>query len=61
MNRHHNPLFVIIADGTFDQVCESARDANREASDLRRMGCHVKIKKFDNWNDVNAFEDSLNA
>lgn len=55
-------LWVIVADGTFDQVCETRKDAAREAKDLMEMGCSVKIKFFegaDAWNQVNAYEEKL--
>jgi len=53
-------LYVIIADGELDQVCETLLVAQREIHDLRVMGCKVQVKQFATWNEVNAFEDKLN-
>ena len=36
--------YLIIADGTLDQICETKADANREKRDLKAMGCRVRIK-----------------
>ena len=51
------PVFVIIADGDIDQMVETQAIANREKRDLEKMGCTVKIKKFEDWQQAEAFED----
>ena len=33
--------YIIYADGSLDQVCETLADANREKRDLKDMGCKV--------------------
>lgn len=52
-------LYVIIADGTFDQVCESKRDMERERKDLKKMGCTVKVKPVNSWTEAEAIEDRM--
>lgn len=49
-------LYVIIADQTFDQVCETEAQAKREKRDLEKMGCEVKVKKVKDWEEANALE-----
>ncbi|CAB4138773.1 hypothetical protein UFOVP344_45 [uncultured Caudovirales phage] len=50
------PVFVILADGEIDQMVETQAIANREKRDLEKMGCTVKIKKFEDWQQAEAFE-----
>jgi hypothetical protein len=38
--------FVIIADGSVDQIVETKTIANREKKDLEELGCEVRIKSF---------------
>lgn len=45
-------LYVIIADGTFDQVVETKADAERERRDLKAMGCKVQVKPVETWDEV---------
>lgn len=52
-------LYCVIADGTFDQVCETKALAKKEERDLRRMGCEVKIKPVADWQEANALEDRM--
>lgn len=52
-------LYVIIADGSFDQVCETRAQAVRERNDLKRMGCAVTIKTVEGWGAANALEDKM--
>lgn len=54
-------LFVIIADGTFDQVCETEAQAKREKRDLEKMGCEVRIRKVKDWAEANALEEKMNG
>lgn len=54
-------LYVIIADGAFDQVCETQADAAREKRDLTRMGCEVKVRKVKDWEAADALEAKLNG
>lgn len=49
-------LYVIIADGSFDQVCETKAQAAKEKRDLTRMGCEVKVKPVKDWAEANAME-----
>jgi len=51
------PLWVIIADGTFDQICETADDTKREIRDLKRMGLQVVVKIVSSWEAAYAIED----
>lgn len=53
-------LFIIIADGAFDQVCETEAQAKREKRDLEKMGCDVRIRKVKDWAEVAAIEDRMN-
>lgn len=48
-------LFVLVADGTFDQICETKATANKEKKDLEKMGCEVRIKKCASWDEANAY------
>ena len=42
------PCFAVFTDDwQLDQVCYSKADAKREAKDLVKLGCGVKIKAFD--------------
>jgi hypothetical protein len=52
-------LYVIIADGTFDQVCTDKRDMERERRDLKRMGCTVKVKPVASWQEADAIETRM--
>lgn len=36
--------YIIVCDGSVDQVCETRRDANREARELRQAGHTVSIR-----------------
>lgn len=54
-------LYVIIADNTFDQVCETKTAAQREKRDLEKMGCEVRIKTVADWEAANALEDKMAA
>ncbi len=35
--------YIIFADGSLDQICETKADANREKRDLKDMGCKVRM------------------
>ena len=52
-------LYVIIADNTFDQVCETEAQAKREKRDLEKMGCAVKVKRVADWAAANALEEKM--
>lgn len=54
-------LYVIIADATFDQVCEAKAQALKEKRDLEKLGCEVKIKKVADWAAANALEEKMNG
>jgi hypothetical protein len=50
--------FVILVDGSVDQICGSLREARKEKKDLERMDCgSVRIKPFATWQEAEAFED----
>ena len=53
-------LYVIIADGSFDQVCETKAQAEKERRDLVRMGCEVRVKAVKDWTAAEALEDKMN-
>lgn len=36
-------VYILFADGEFDQVCEDRETARAERRDLRDMGCTVKM------------------
>jgi len=52
-------LYVIIADGAFDQVCETEASAKKEKRDLQKMGCEVKIKPVANWEEADKLETKM--
>lgn len=52
-------LFVIICDGTFDQICEGEKSRDREKRDLKRMGFTVKVKPVATWAEAEALEDKM--
>jgi len=55
-------VFVIITDDyEIDQICEGKAIADREARDLRKMGCEVKVKGFASWEAAEAFQDAFEA
>ncbi len=39
-------VFALYADGDFDQLCYSEREAKRERRDLETMGFIVKVRKM---------------
>ena len=49
-------LYVIIADGTYDQVCETKVSADKEERDLKRMGHKVKVTRVNTWDEAYAME-----
>ncbi len=49
------PVWVIVADGEIDQICETAASAAKEKRDLVRMGCTVRVKACKDWHEANAF------
>lgn len=49
--------YVIIADDEVDQICDSAKEANREIRDLRAMGCKVRKHTFESRNEAEAWAD----
>lgn len=50
-------LYMIIADGELDQVCETEATMKREKRDLQKMGCVVTVKRFATWEELNAYAD----
>lgn len=51
-------IYVIIADGVFDQIVETSMQAKKERRDLEKMGCEVKVKRM-TWQDANALETKM--
>lgn len=49
-------LYVIIADGIFDQICETKPQMEREKRDLRKMGCDVKVRTVSSWEEAYRIE-----
>jgi len=54
-------LYVIFADGTWDQVVESEQMMLREKRDLKKLGYQVKVKSYNTWKEVNEAEDRYNS
>lgn len=51
--------YIIVADNEVDQVCETKADAQREARDLRDMGCKVRIVECP-WDQQDQVIDKFN-
>lgn len=56
----------VITTGTYgvdlevDQICETKEQADREAADLRKMGCEgVRIRPFADWAAAERYEDKV--
>lgn len=49
-------VYVIIADGTIDQIVEGKEQLIKERRDLRAMGCTVTSKEFPSWAEAEAYE-----
>lgn len=52
-------VWVLLADGAYDQMCYSEREMKREKRDLEEMGFKVKVKTFPNVKEAEAFEDKM--
>lgn len=52
-------IFVILTDDGVDQIVEGAAIARREVSDLKRMGCNARSKRFVSWADAEAYQDRI--
>lgn len=39
-------VWIVFADGDYDQTCYSEKEANKEKRDLTKMGFDVKVKKM---------------
>lgn len=50
-------VYMLIADGEPDQIVETQEIAKREAGELRRLGCNVRVKPFATWEEAYAYED----
>lgn len=53
-------VYTLITEDGIDQHCETEAQAKREKRDLEKMGCTVKIKKFNSWAEAEAYEDKQN-
>lgn len=49
-------VYMLIADGTIDQIVETEALAKRERRDLEKMGCEVRVKRFPSWEAADAYE-----
>ena len=53
----HN-CFAVFTDGyELDQICDTHKQAMKEARDLRKMGCGVKVLGFFNEQEACAYAD----
>lgn len=52
-------IYVIIADGSVDQIVDTDAIAKREAKDLRKLGCEVKVKAVADWQAAYEIETKL--
>jgi len=52
-------IYVLIADGSVDQIVTTEAIAKREAKDLRRLGCTVKVKAVQDWQAAYEIEAKL--
>lgn len=50
-------LWVILADGAYDQTCTTKQDADKERRDLRKMGFDVRIKPVKDWDEAYKCEE----
>lgn len=49
-------VFMLIAGGEIDQVCETNAIAQREKRDLEKLGCVVKVRIFTGTTKAQALE-----
>lgn len=49
-------LYMMIADGELDQVCETEATMRKEKRDLEKLGCAVVVKRFESWDELTAYE-----
>jgi hypothetical protein len=63
VNSNNLTLFVIIADGAADQICETKETAMKERADLIAMGCEVKVGKTRKsiMTSINTFQNIVNV
>lgn len=54
-----NCAFLILANGEPDQIVESRTLADREARDLRQMGCTTRVWGFTSWTEAENAVDWL--
>lgn len=53
-------VYAIETDGKeLDQVCYSDAQAKKEKKDLERMGCTVKIRKFETETELHNHYDKV--
>ena len=50
--------YILIADGEFDQVCESLVESNKQTDGLKALGCRVKVKVCP-WAEQDSIIDKL--
>lgn len=48
------PCFAIITEDGLDQIVETKAQADKEKKDLTRMGCTVRVKRFES--EAKAYE-----
>ena len=55
-------LYAILTEDGLDQVVETKEQATKEVKYLREIArCKVRVKKFDTWEALDAFEEKLNS
>ena len=53
------PIIVVIADGSIDIIEPKSAHLKAHIRDLKEMGCEVKTRTFNNWQDADAFEEAF--
>jgi len=57
-----NMLYVILTEYGIDQVVETKEQLDKEVKYLKEVArCKVRVKKFNTWEAVTAFEEKLNS
>lgn len=53
-------VVAIIADGEIDQIIDYDPDIlRREELDLKDIGCEVRVRYFDTWEEAEAWQDAV--
>ena len=55
-------LYAILTEDGLDQVVETKEQLDKEVKYLKEIArCKVRVKKFNTWEAVTAFEEKLNS